>query len=297
MSKRRFKPVMEEIEPRLTPAVSPMDVYNAVNQIQYDTAIMQYVTSPSIMNNPATQPYVGAFLVYVNQHETQALSVLNEFLGDMQTQMNANPALASYLGPSFSSFQSMAAQGQTNQATAQSYAGMLSVSLTPPVVPPASPPIVVSPVSPPIVSPPPASPPVTPPTPPSPPSPPSPPVAAADAGMTTTIPNYNSSSFVNLGDGVKVNDVTVGTGTAVANGKSIVALYTLWQPDGTLLQSQHDLATAQSNPFAIPSGVIAGFGEGVIGMKPGGIRQLYIPSSLGYNNGDLVFEVKLISVS
>ena len=53
------------------------------------------------------------------------------------------------------------------------------------------------------------------------------------------------------------------------------------------------------------SGLIQGWQQGIPGMKPGGIRRLFVPAALGYGaagsgstvpaNADLVFEIKLIS--
>ncbi|RMD77183.1 hypothetical protein D6810_01670 [Candidatus Dojkabacteria bacterium] len=53
-----------------------------------------------------------------------------------------------------------------------------------------------------------------------------------------------------------------------------------------------------------PKNLIPGFFQGVIGMKVGEIRRIYIPSNLGYGesetetipkNSDLIFDVELIS--
>jgi FKBP-type peptidyl-prolyl cis-trans isomerase len=52
--------------------------------------------------------------------------------------------------------------------------------------------------------------------------------------------------------------------------------------------------------------VIAGWEEGLVGMKAGGIRRLYIPAALGYGaqgtgpippNADLIFDVQVVSVA
>jgi len=52
-------------------------------------------------------------------------------------------------------------------------------------------------------------------------------------------------------------------------------------------------------------GVIQGFDAGVLGMKPGGKRKLFIPAALGYGsrskdkipaNSDLIFEVHLVKI-
>lgn len=105
--------------------------------------------------------------------------------------------------------------------------------------------------------------------------------------------------------GLKIEDLDEGTGTAAAAGDRVVVHYTGWLTDGTKFDSSLD----RNQPFSFPLGggrVIAGWDEGVAGMKPGGRRRLTIPSQLGYGaagaggvippNATLVFEVELIEV-
>jgi FKBP-type peptidyl-prolyl cis-trans isomerase len=81
-------------------------------------------------------------------------------------------------------------------------------------------------------------------------------------------------------------------------------LYRGWLPDGTLFDERQNAA----NPFRFRLGagsVIAGWDQGVQGMRAGGVRRLVIPPSLGYGdrpmgaippNSVLVFEIRLLSV-
>ena len=81
--------------------------------------------------------------------------------------------------------------------------------------------------------------------------------------------------------------------------------YTGWLTDGRKFDSSKD----RGDPFDFPLGgrrVIAGWDEGVQGMKVGGTRKLIIPSDLGYGargaggvippNATLLFEVELLGV-
>ena len=129
-----------------------------------------------------------------------------------------------------------------------------------------------------------------------------PPTPPADSGMTNTLPDVNSSSWVTQASGLKTWDVTVGTGTPVASGQSITVFYTGWLLNGTVFDSKRSPSAPAT--FAL-SGLIQGWQQGIVGMQPGGIRRLYVPAALGYGangspptipaNADLVFEIKLIS--
>ncbi|MBX9927968.1 MAG: FKBP-type peptidyl-prolyl cis-trans isomerase [Gemmatimonadaceae bacterium] len=102
--------------------------------------------------------------------------------------------------------------------------------------------------------------------------------------------------------GLYQKDLVVGTGrTAVAND-SISTHYTGWLVNGQKFDSSRD----RNQPFAFKLAVgrvIAGWDEGIQGMRVGGRRQLVIPPQLAYGrsgsgsippNSILVFEVELL---
>jgi FKBP-type peptidyl-prolyl cis-trans isomerase FkpA len=101
-------------------------------------------------------------------------------------------------------------------------------------------------------------------------------------------------------------DTVLGTGTEATTGKTVVVTYTGWLYSSTASDNKGAQFDTGSFSFTLGSGqVIAGFDQGVLGMKVGGKRILLIPSSMGYGsagsgsippNAGLVFEVTLNSV-
>jgi FKBP-type peptidyl-prolyl cis-trans isomerase FkpA len=105
--------------------------------------------------------------------------------------------------------------------------------------------------------------------------------------------------------GLQYKDVTVGSGAEAQAGNTVSVHYTGWLTDGTKFDSSLD--RGQPFSFSLGSGgVIAGWDEGVAGMKIGGKRILVIPANLGYGasgaggvippNATLIFEVELLDV-
>jgi FKBP-type peptidyl-prolyl cis-trans isomerase FkpA len=101
-------------------------------------------------------------------------------------------------------------------------------------------------------------------------------------------------------------DTVLGTGTEATNGKSVSVTYTGWLYSATASDHKGAQFDAGTFPFTLGAGsVIAGFDQGVLGMKVGGKRTLLIPSNMGYGasgsgsippNAGLVFDVTLNSV-
>ena len=104
--------------------------------------------------------------------------------------------------------------------------------------------------------------------------------------------------------GLIIEDTVLGAGSTAKAGQMVTVHYTGWLEDGSKFDSSKD----RGDPFVFPLGerrVIAGWDEGVQGMKEGGVRKLTIPSELGYGargaggvippNATLVFEVELLA--
>ena len=104
----------------------------------------------------------------------------------------------------------------------------------------------------------------------------------------------------------------VGTGAEAVAGKSVSVHYTGWLYDAAAPENKgkkFDSSRDRGDPFQFPLGagrVIAGWDQGVAGMKVGGSRTLIIPPELGYGaqgaggvippNATLVFDVELLGV-
>lgn len=97
-------------------------------------------------------------------------------------------------------------------------------------------------------------------------------------------------------------DTTPGTGAEVKAGDTVTVDYTgAVAATGVIFQSSLD----SGQPISFPlSGVIAGWSQGVPGMKVDGTRRLLIPAALAYGanppagsgipaNADLVFDITL----
>ena len=122
---------------------------------------------------------------------------------------------------------------------------------------------------------------------------------------------YNTSLHVDLAtmvpnvSGLYWKDLTKGTGAEAVPNSTAVVEYTGWLANGNQFDSSKNGGKPYS--FALGQGrVIAGWDEGVAGMRVGGKRLLVIPPQLGYGdnamgslipaNATLVFQVELVGV-
>lgn len=113
------------------------------------------------------------------------------------------------------------------------------------------------------------------------------------------------AAMTRVGDGVYIKDLTPGTGAEVVQNKVLGVRYQGWLPDGT--RFDHNLEPRALFQLVLGQRrVIAGWEQGLLGMKVGGKRLLVIPPSLGYGaqangpipaNSVLVFEVQVVSQS
>lgn len=115
----------------------------------------------------------------------------------------------------------------------------------------------------------------------------------------------SSADMITTASGLKYQDTIVGTGAEATTGSTVSVQYTGWLENG----AQFDSSKTRGQPFSFTLGqgrVIAGWEEGVVGMREGGTRILLIPPDLGYGsagipgtipgNATLRFEVELLDV-
>lgn len=134
-------------------------------------------------------------------------------------------------------------------------------------------------------------------------------VVSAACGSSTTAPTTAPDSGVTT---LLITDVRVGTGAQATNGRILTVHYTGWlystsaaDHHGNKFDSSRDPG---KQPFSFTLGVnqvIAGWDQGMLGMRVGGQRTLVIPPSLGYGsqgttgiprNATLIFDVELLDV-
>lgn len=119
-----------------------------------------------------------------------------------------------------------------------------------------------------------------------------------------TQPTVNQNPQPGSPDQVVVQDVTVGTGAEATPGMKLEVNYIGKLQNGTVF----DQSSSHGGPLPFTlgaSGTIAGWSQGIQGMKEGGTRIIIIPPSLGYGaqaigpippNSTLIFQVELVKV-
>jgi FKBP-type peptidyl-prolyl cis-trans isomerase FkpA len=138
------------------------------------------------------------------------------------------------------------------------------------------------------------------------------PAAAADvaAADTTTAPAATPPTGSEIMD-LQKTELAPGTGAEIKSGQTALVHYTGWLYDAAAPDhkgKQFD-SSVGGEPFEFPLGagrVIAGWDQGVVGMKVGGKRRLVIPPVMGYGergaggvippNATLVFDVELVEL-
>jgi FKBP-type peptidyl-prolyl cis-trans isomerase FkpA len=119
-----------------------------------------------------------------------------------------------------------------------------------------------------------------------------------------------SAKMTELANGLKYTDTKVGIGAEAKRGEKVTVHYTGWLYNNGEKGKKFDSSVDRGEPFTFNLGggqVIAGWEQGVAGMKVGGKRTLIIPAGLGYGargtpggpippNATLLFDVELLKV-
>ena len=134
---------------------------------------------------------------------------------------------------------------------------------------------------------------------------------SSESSEQAASPTPEAASAAMLAD-LEIEDLVEGEGLGIQAGQRAEVHYTLWLRDvaaedgrGEMLQSSKE--ADRTFTFTIGQGaVIAGWDQGVPGMKVGGTRELRIPYRLAYGErgmpggvpprADLIFEIDLISI-
>lgn len=104
---------------------------------------------------------------------------------------------------------------------------------------------------------------------------------------------------------LQIEDLVVGDGKACVKGALITTQYTGTLEDGTVFDSSWQ----RGKPFQCVIGtgrVIKGWDQGLMGMRVGGKRRLWVPAHLAYGerqvgeyikpHSNLCFEIELLEV-
>jgi FKBP-type peptidyl-prolyl cis-trans isomerase FkpA len=126
----------------------------------------------------------------------------------------------------------------------------------------------------------------------------------SEVQLSTSLPDLNDPRWQAQGDqGLRILDVTTGTGAEVQAGDSVRVNYIGFLTNGTVFDSS--IERNQPSTFSLNQ-VIQGWQQGIPGMRVGGVRRLDVPSELGYGtigsppsippNSRLVFEVQVLGI-
>jgi len=134
-------------------------------------------------------------------------------------------------------------------------------------------------------------------------------LAIAAAGTPLGRADAAANQVIEMPNGLKYTDTKTGDGATATAGNKVSVHYTGWLYNNGAKGAKFDSSVDRGQPFQFTLGahqVIAGWDEGVAGMKVGGKRTLIIPPELGYGargaggvippNATLMFDVELLGV-
>jgi hypothetical protein len=271
VANKKLRLQLDRLDDRCLPSVSP-DQVNAALVLTNDATkeISGVIYHLNDLKTPTELSYIPGHLQDLANGTQLADSYLAEYLSELQAQVAQNPPNVSTLEAWEGTIASEEYQASIDAAYAEFYALAYGEPL-----------------------------------PTSPPPPPSTDTGVNFGNGSSSLPfSLTDSSWQSIGNGVRISDVTVGTGTTLATGSQFTASYIGYLTDGTVFDSSAKDGSNLSG--TVGQNLVAGFSAGLVGMKVGGERRIDIPADQGYGanppsgsgipaNAELVFDVTLIS--
>ena len=131
--------------------------------------------------------------------------------------------------------------------------------------------------------------------------------AVADETQPVAAEPTEDSEIVTKDSGVRYQELVVGTGPEAIDRMQVECHYTLFFADSTGLEKLERFQSSKDGgtPFRCQLGVrlIPGWSDGMLGMKEGGTRRIFIPYLLGYGEAgtrgipgktNLIFEIEFL---
>jgi FKBP-type peptidyl-prolyl cis-trans isomerase FkpA len=263
----KFRLAVEGLDERCLPSVTPDMVHIALVHQEAVRDELRGVVQK--LNEPKTAETLAFLPTHLRERADSsqvAYNVLATHLNDLQNQVAANPALAGTLSDHINRVAMAEYQASVNFV----YAEFLSLAYGAPARTVTRPPSIDDGVN----------------------------FGSTSLPFSLTDPAWQT---VANGNGVRIWDVTAGTGTTLAVNNTFTASYIGYLTDGTVFDSGTLNNTTLNN-----TNLIRGFVTGLTGMQVGGNRRIDIPASEAYGanppsgipvNARLVFDVTLISVT
>lgn len=284
MASQSFRPGLTPLEDRTVASVTPEQLAGAIAQTNAAQEHLEQLIEKQVQNfNVFMVADLKTSLRTVTTNSLESARVLAEYENDVNVLAQSNNSLGGLVGRIADLRYTAGVNAVYAVRLTAAVGGVPITGVFDPIpagdpIPPTPPPVVVPPPAPPVD-------------------------VTTNAGTTGKLPDITAPTFTDLGTGVKIQDVSVGQGTAAVAGQDVNVFYTGFLKDGTVFDGNRDKGATKFNL----NGVVQGFKQGIIGMKPGGVRNIFIPSALGYGaagsppsippNSDLVFEVKLLSAT
>ena len=131
------------------------------------------------------------------------------------------------------------------------------------------------------------------------------PIDPANDSYATSL-GIDIASMTKLPTGVYLKDKTIGQGSIVAANDSVQVHYSGWLPNGTLFDTSKQEGRKPLEFLVGKSVYLPAFESALIGMQPGGVRLIIIPTALAYGktgypaagippNTNLIFQIEFIN--